>query len=147
MERENYKNGQIRYLFFYCNDACFKAISYKSDGTLYGIRNFAYNKDTVVVTNFYRKDGSKIIYERQVNNKDDGNYFIYYPDGSIKLEAKNVNGIRVYEKTYDEFGMVTSESKCNTTGENCTATFYDKNGNIKKKNTFKYKGTKFKLVF
>jgi antitoxin component YwqK of YwqJK toxin-antitoxin module len=97
-----------------------------------------------VITKLYRRDGSKAIYERQVNGKDDGDYFIYYPDGSVKLKAENVNGIRVQEKVYVPDGKILSKSKCSNTGENCIVKFFDSKGNIKKEKSFKYKGIKYK---
>lgn len=148
IEDEKYKNKwQIRFEYFFCNDTCFKVNNYKKDGTFIGSKEYTYTQDTIVVTKLYRKDGSKIIYERQVNGKDDGDYFIYYPDGSIKLEAKNVNGIRVHEKIYNKNKKLISESKCNDNGTDCTVKTYDKNGKVKKEKRFKYKGTKYKWEF
>lgn len=148
IEEEKYKNKwQIRFEYFFCNDTCFKVNNYKKDGTFIGSKEYTYTKDTIVVTKLYRKDGSKIIYERQVNGKDDGDYFIYYPDGSIKLEAKNINGIRVHEKIYNKSKRLISESNCNNDGTNCIWTTYDENGKIKKTKPFKNRGTKYKWEF
>lgn len=148
IEVDKYKNKwQIRFEYFFCNDTCFKVNNYEKDGTFIGSKEYTYTPDTIVVTKLYRRDGSKAIYEREVNGKDEGYYFIYYPDGSIKLEAKNINGIRVLEKIYNKNKRLVSESKCNNTGTNCIWTTYDENGKVKKEKPFKYKGTKYKLEF
>ena len=148
IEEVKYKGKwQIQFEYFWCNDTCIKINNYRKDGTFVGSKEYLYTPDTIVVTKLYRKDGSKVIYERQVNGKDDGDYFIYYPDGSIKLEAKNVNGIRIHEKVYDKYKRVVSESNCNETGTECTVKYYDENGKVKKVKPFKYKGTKYKWEF
>lgn len=148
IEEVKYKGKwQIQFEYFWCYDTCIKINNYKKDGTFVGSKEYSYTPDTVVVTKLYRKDGSKVIYERQVNGKDDGDYFIYYPDGSIKLEAKNVNGIRIHEKVFNKYKKIVSETNCNETGTECTVKYYGENGKVKKIKPFKYKGTKNKWEF
>lgn len=148
IEEENYKNKeQIQYEYFWCDDVCIRINNYRKDGTLIGSKEYSYTPDTVVVTRVYRKDGSKIIYERQVNGKDDGEYFIYYPDGSIKLEAKNMNGVRVLEKIYDKNQRLILERHCNNNGSDCTLKKFNAKGHLKKEKNFKYHGVKYKAVW
>lgn len=148
IEVERYKNKwQIRFEYFWCNDTCMKVINYRKDGTINGSKEYIYTSDTIVVTNLYRKDGSKMIYERQVNGKDDGDYFIYYPDGSVKLEAKNINGIRVHEKIYNKNKILVSEIQCKNNGTNCILKKFDENGKVKKEKNLKPKGLKYKTVW
>jgi antitoxin component YwqK of YwqJK toxin-antitoxin module len=141
------RKSQIRFEYFWCNDTCIKTNNYRKDGTLMGSKEYSYTPDTIVVTVLYRKDGSIIAQERQVNGKDDGDYFIFHPNGFIKLEAKNANGIRIREKVFDKYGKMISESNCNEKESNCTVKHYDKNGKVKKVKSFNYKGTKNKWVF
>lgn len=141
------RKSQTKFEYFWCNDTCIKINNYRKDGTFVGSKEYSYTPDTIVITKLYRKDGSKLTYERQVNGKDDGDYYIYYPDGSVKLEAKNINGIRIHEKIYDKNKRLISERNCNSSGTDCTVKTYDKNGKIKKERPFKYKGIKYKWVF
>lgn len=144
--KENYKNGQLCFESFYSNDTLTKMNNYKKNGTLIGTKKYSYTPDTVVVLNQFRGDGSNISYERQVNGKEDGNYFIYHKDGSIKLEAKYIIGIRVHEKLYNKDGQLQKESICNASGTDCIVKIYGKNGQIKKETPFKY-AIKYKWVF
>ncbi len=145
--KENYKNGKLRFELFYVNDTLTKMNNYEKDGALIGTKEYSYTPDTVVVLNLYRDDGSRIIHQRQVNGKDDGDYFIYYKDGGIKLESKNVKGIRIFEKVYDKKGNLKKESTCNNDGSKSKMIFYSKDGKIKKKVTGGYPGTKYKPIF
>ena len=144
--KENYKNGKLRFESFYVKDILTKMHNYEKNGTLIGTKEYSYTPHTVIVLNLYRDDGSKIIYERQVNGKDDGDYFIYYKDGSLKLEAKNIKGIRVHEKLYSKSGQLEKESTCNPDGTNCTLKIYNKDGQVKKEGPIKH-AIKYKWEF
>ena len=148
IEEEKYKNKwQTRFEYFTCNDTLDKIKYYSKKGTYIGWTKFTYTPDTVTETKIYRKDGSLLTYDRAKNGKDDGQYFIYYPDGSIKLEAESIQGMRVHEKIYDKNKTLRRESRCDPSGSGCTVKIFDKKGQLKKEKPFQYKGITSKREF
>ena len=143
IETESYKRS-TKNKFYYCDNIIYKVINYRRDGSLYGTLDYQYGLDTITIKKLYREDGSIAILERKTNGLDDGEYFIYYPDGTKKLEAINNMGIRISEKIYDVNGNLTSESQCDNDGKNCTLKQFDSNGKMINEQPFKYKGTKYK---
>ena len=148
IDKEYYKNGRIHFKYWYCNDTCIKVEYYGKNGGLRGIERDNYiGKDSIRTTTVYRKDGSEILYVRELNGQDDGDYNIYYRNGLPRLESTNIRGIRILERLYDKKGRLTQESTCDTLGNNGYLKYYDKNGNVKKEGTCKYVGLKNKIVF
>jgi len=141
-----YKNGNIMIEYNYNIDTLKTMKTFREKGQLFELREFSYQKDTIVVVKQYRNDGSIIIYQRQVNNLDDGDYIIYNNDGSIKMESKNIQGIRISEKKYHKNGNLIKETRCKKDGSDCTFKIYSKNGKLKKETTGNYPGLKLKPV-
>jgi len=147
IEKEYYRNGRMKFEYYYCNDTISKIKNYRKNGSLICIKDYYVSKDTIIITNFYRKDGSKIIHERLVNGQEDGDYYIYYRDGSYRLESENVKGIRIHERLFDKKGQLTQESTYDPSGNNGDLKYYDKSGKVKKEESTKFGGLKEKLVF
>ncbi|MCF8295925.1 MAG: hypothetical protein K9J13_00150 [Saprospiraceae bacterium] len=147
IKEKRYKNKwQIQFEYFYCNDTCFKVNHYSKSGILIETKEYFYTPDKIVITHSYRKGILYYThYEMKLNEKDDGVYYIYYPSGSIRFESKNVNGVRVLEKMYNEDGKLVVETNCDITGSKCTVKSFDINGNINKEKRFKYKRIKYKF--
>lgn len=145
-EKETYRNGQTRFEYSYCNDTCVRVDNYRKDGVLIGTKKYSYTPDTVSIMNVYREDGSKVIYERQINGRDDGEYYIYYPDGSVQLEAMSKNGIRLSERIYNEKGVLTIETLCDEQGMNCISKAFDEKGNVIKEKKIKASKVVYKPV-
>ncbi len=148
IKTEKYKNDwrQIKSERFYCNDTCIKIKNYGMDGKLSSIKEYYFNPDKLVITNLYHKTKRSTSLEIELNDKNDGTYYIYYPNGTLKLVATNFNGVRLNEKLYDKNKHLELEIKCDSAGKNCELTNFDADGQIKKIKQFKYKGTKHKWM-
>lgn len=138
--KEWYKNGTLQLEALYNDGLVERETWYSKKGKGFTVDEFQYeNGDTILHHQSFRADSSVIIDERRVNGLLEGDYSIYFPDGSTELEARHVKGVRVYEKRFYKDGSLRTVGTCDEDKTNCMMKVYGADGKVKKEVPTKYK--------
>ena len=141
VELEKFKRSKnTRFKLVYCDDNLLSIKEYRKNGSVMGIKTNFNDENARSFIQSFRKNGSKLLEYWQTSDLDDGDYYIFYPNGVVKLQANNKLGKRINEKIFDQNGLIVSETIFEEESNNCKKNYYDVNGSIIKSINFDYKG-------